>query len=120
MAKQKLWLKKRTTRGNRRVVTGKPKRSAKNATRELYKNQHWYSHFFLKFVICALLGFIWLQTGFVVELFGHTVSIFPIGFVVGLFILVFERVARYRLIEFLLLFIAMTLSFFWPIGFVIH
>jgi len=124
MPKQKLWLKKRTTRGRddrgiSRKVVGKPELSRKNAVRELYKNQKWYSHFLLKFVACALLGLIWLEVGFAINLFGHSISIFPLGFILGLLILPLERVAKYRLVEFMILFAVATVSFFWPIGIIL-
>jgi hypothetical protein len=122
MAKQKLWLKKRTSRGkndggNSRKVENSPKFSRKNLTREIYKNQRWYSHFLLKFVACALVGLIWLQVGFAVQIFGHSVSVFPLGFVLGLMVLALEKVAKYRLIELAILLIFATASFLWPIGF---
>ncbi len=119
MTKQKLWFKKRTTRGGGRPVNGKTKLSAKNLTREVYKNQRWYSHFLLKFVICAALGLVWLRVGFAVEIGGHAISIFPIGAVVGLIVLLFEKVAKYRWIELTILILAAAASFFWPIGIVL-
>jgi len=119
MSKQKLWFKKRTTRGGGREVGGKTQLSRKNLTREIYKNQRWYSHFLLKFVVCGLLGLVWLQVGFAVDIGGHVVSIFPLGFVVGLLVLALEKVAKYRWVEFAILLAVMLMSFFWPIGLVL-
>ena len=119
MAKQKLWFKKRTTRGMGRAVNGKTKMTPKNLTREIYKNQHWYSHFLLKFVICALLGIFWIQVGFAVNIAGHEVSIFPIGAAIGLIVLAFERVVMYRFVELAILIITAAASFLWPIGIVL-
>ena len=119
MSKQKLWFKKRTTRGSGRTVNGKTKMTPQNLTREIYKNQHWYSHYLLKFVICAVLGIVWIRVGFVVNMFGHEVSIFPIGAVIGLIVLAFERVVKYRFIEFFILLTAAIVTFLWPIGIVL-
>ena len=119
MTKQKLWLKKRTTRGAGRKTNGKTKMTPKNLSREIYKNQHWYSHFLLKFVICAGLGIIWIQVGFAINIAGHEVSIFPIGAVIGLIVLAFERVVKYRFVELAILIVAAAASFLWPIGIVL-
>ena len=121
MTKQKLWLKKRTTRGKSpsgksREVNGKTKLTAKNLSREVYKNQKWYSHFLLKFVICALIGMVWLRVGFVINIAGHAVSIIPLGLIVGLLILLLEKVAKYRWVEFAILLATATVGFLWPIG----
>ena len=121
MTKPKLWLKKRTSRGKNdagepRKVTAKPKLSAKNFQREVYKNQRWYSHFLLKFVICALLGLVWLRIGFKIPLLGY---IFPLGFCVGLLVLALEKFAKYRLVELAILLVVATASFFWAIGIIL-
>lgn len=124
MLKEKLWLKKRTSRGRNangksREVRGRTKISAKNLSREIYKNQRWYSHFLLKFVICALLGLIWIRVGFVVNLFGHSISIVPLGLIFGIIILALEKITKYRVIELIILLIFAIASFIWPIGIVI-
>lgn len=119
MKKQKLWFKKRTTRGRGRVFVGREHFSTKNLEREILKNQRWYSHFLLKFVFCALLGLIWLRLGVTISLFGANFAIFPLGFCVGLIIILLEQTAKLRYAELFLLFFATYLSFLFPIGFVL-
>lgn len=119
MKKQKLWFKKRTTRGRGRIFSGRTKLSRKNFAREILKNQRWYSHFLLKFVCCSLLGIVWLRLGVIITLFGQNFAIFPLGFCLGLIIVALEKIPKFRIVEFYLLSLGMILSFIFPVGFVI-
>jgi hypothetical protein len=119
MTQAKLWFKKRTTRGTGRKVHGKTSLSAKNLSREIYKNQRWYSHFLLKFLICGLLGLVWLRVGLSINLLGHQISIFPIGVLIGIILLALERVPAYRAVGLIILLFTATSSFIWPIGLVL-
>jgi hypothetical protein len=114
MAKQKLWFKKRTTRGDGRKVNGKTKLTPKNVTREVYKNQRVYSHFFLKFVLFFMLGLIWFRLGAPIGF----VEVLPVGLVIGLVIACFEKFRIGRGIEILILLAAAIISYFSPVGIV--
>ena len=114
MAKQKLWFKKRTTRGGGREVNGKTKLTPKNATREIFKNQRVYSHFFLKLTLFFVIGLVWLELD--APVFGVPAA--PIGLMVGLVIACFEKFRIGRGIEIAILIIAATISCFSPVGFV--
>ena len=113
MARQKLWFKKRTTRGSGRTVTGKTKLTRKNAVREVFKNQRVYSHFFLKFVLFFILGLIWLRLGAAVG----PITVIPVGLIVGLMFAYFEKFRIGRGIEILILVAAATFSYFADVGF---
>jgi uncharacterized transporter YbjL len=114
MAKQKLWFKKRTTRGFGREVRGKTKLTRKNVSREIYKNQRIYSHFFLKFAIFLILGLMWLRLGAALG----PIEVLPIGLAVGLIIACFEKFRIGRGIEIAILVMAAAVSYFSPIGLV--
>lgn len=115
MTKQKLWFKKRTTRGGGRKVVGKEKLSARNLEREIYKNQRVYSHFFLKFALFMVLGLTWFRLGAPVG----SIQVIPVGLALGLILAIFERFRIGRRIEIMILLIAATISYFSPIGIVI-
>lgn len=115
MTKQKLWFKKRTTRGRGREVRSKTKLTPKNLNREIYKNQRIYSYFFLKFTVFLILGLTWIRLGVPVGV----VQVLPIGLFIGLIVAVFERFRIGRRIEIAILVIAATISYFSPIGIVL-
>ena len=115
MAKQKLWYKKRTTRGSGRRFSGKEQLNPKNLNRELYKNQKLYSHFLLKFVIFIVLGLTWFRLGAPVGPF----EVVPIGLALGLILAIFERFRIGRSIEIIILVLAAVISYFSPVGIVI-
>jgi hypothetical protein len=113
--KTKLWFKKRTTRGDGRKVTGKTKITPKNVTREVYKNQRIYSHFFLKFTLFFVLGLVWVRLGAPLGF----LEVIPVGLAVGLIIACFEKFRIGRGIEIVILLVAATLSYFTPVGIVL-
>ena len=122
MTKEKLWRKKRTSRGRSRnenavsrVVKNAPKISRKNLSREVFKNQKWYSRYFLKYIFCGILALIWLRTPLNLPLINY---IFPIGFLLGLIIIANEKSSVNRWVEFAILIAFASLSFFTPIGIV--
>jgi len=115
VGKQKLWFKKRTTRGRRREVKGKTKLTRKNAVREVYKNQRIYSHFFLKFVLFFMLGLIWFRLGAALG----PIEVLPVGLVIGLVVACFEKFRIGRGIEIIILIIAAIISYFTPVGIVL-
>jgi hypothetical protein len=115
MSRQKLWFKKRTTRGQGRKVTGKTRLNRKNMTREVYKNQRVYSHFFLKFTLFFILGLVWFRLGAPIG----PVEVLPIGLVVGLIIACFEKFRIGRGVEIVILAIATIISYFSPVGIVL-
>ncbi|MCL2280877.1 hypothetical protein FWC31_03250 [Candidatus Saccharibacteria bacterium] len=115
ISRQKLWFKKRTTRGRRREVKGKTKLTRKNAVREIYKNQRVYSHFFLKFTLFFVLGLIWIRLG--VPLW--YINALPVGLAIGLIVACFEKFRIGRGIEIGILILAAILSYFSPIGVVL-
>ncbi len=119
MAKQKLWYKKRTSRGGGRKVVGRPRLSRKNAATEIYKNQRVYSHFLLKFVIFALLGVVWIGIGAALKVGPIVIGIFPIGLAIGIVLICFERFRIGRGIEIAILLTMAAISYFLPIGLVI-
>jgi len=115
MVKQKLWFKKRTTRGGGRSVTGKTKLTPKNVSREVYKNQRVYSHFFLKLTLFFVLGLSWLTLG--APLGG--LEVLPIGLAIGLVIACFEKFRIGRGLEIAILVVAAIISYFSPVGIVL-
>jgi hypothetical protein len=115
MSRQKLWFKKRTTRGQGRKVAGKTRLTRKNVTREVYKNQRIYSHFFLKFTLFFILGLVWFRLGAPIG----SMEVFPVGLVVGLIIACFEKFRIGRGVEIVILLLAAVLSYFTPVGLVL-
>jgi len=115
MARQKLWFKKRTTRGSGREVKGKTKLTRKNAVREIYKNQRVYSYFFLKFALFFILGLIWIKLGAPIGF----VKVLPIGLAIGLVVACFEKFRIGRGIEIVILILAAVLSYVTPVGIVL-
>jgi len=115
MAKQKLWFKKRTTRGSGRTVTGKTKLTPKNTAREIFKNQRVYAYFLLKLAVFLILGMFWFRLG--APFFG--LSALPVGLIIGLVIAIFEKFRIGRGVEIAILIIAAVISYFLPIGIVI-
>lgn len=115
MAKQKLWYKRRTTRGGGRKFHGKTRLTAKNLNREIYKNQHIYSHFMLKFILFMVMGLTWFRLG--APLGG--IEVLPIGLALGLILAIFERFRIGRSVEIMILLMASTISYFLPVGIVI-
>lgn len=112
MARQKLWFKKRTTRGAGRSVRGRTKMTTKNLNREIYKNQRIYSIFFLKFVLYMMLGIVWLRLGMQIG----PLRVLPIGLAIGLVFTMFERFRIGRRIEIIILIAATVISYFTPVG----
>ena len=117
--KSKLWFKKRTTRGKGRIVHGRPRLSRKNLETEIYKNQRVYSHFFLKFVLFAILGMIWFEFGAEVTIGGAKFGALPLGAAIGLILVCFERFRIGRGIELVILLAVGVLSYIFPIGIVL-
>lgn len=115
MAKQKLWFKKRTTRGAGRKVAGRERLTARNMNREIYKNQRVYSYFMLKLVLFMLLGLTWFRLGAPIG----SVQVVPIGLAVGLILVNFERFRTGRQVEFVILVVAAIISYVSPLGIVI-
>lgn len=115
MAKQKLWFKKRTTRGRGRAVNGGTRLTAKNINREVYKNQRIYSHFLLKLTLFLVLGMTWLRLGVKIGF----VEILPVGLAVGLIFAMFERFRIGRRAELIILILATIASYVSPIGIII-
>lgn len=115
MAKQKLWFKKRTTRGRGRKVTGRERLTARNMNREIYKNQRVYSHFMLKLVLFMILGLTWFRLGAPLG----PIQVLPIGLAIGLLLAVFERFRIGRQIEIVILIVAAAVSYVSPVGIVI-
>ncbi|MDR0957175.1 MAG: hypothetical protein LBM09_01195 [Candidatus Nomurabacteria bacterium] len=115
MTKQKLWFKKRTTRGSGREVRGKTKITPKNINREIYKNQRIYSYFFLKFAVFLVLGLFWIRLGAPIG----AIQVLPIGLIIGLIIAMFERFRIGRGIEIVILIVAAIVSYFTPLGIVV-
>jgi hypothetical protein len=115
MSRQKLWFKKRTTRGRQREVRGKTKLTPKNAVREVYKNQRIYSHFFLKFTLFFVLGLVWVELGAPLG----PVGALPVGLALGLIFACFEKFRIGRGIEIAILLAAAIISYFSPVGIVL-
>ena len=115
MSKQTLWVKKRTSRGGGRVVSHRERRSLHNINRDVHKNQLVYSHYLLKFVVIFALGLLWVRLGVAVGPF----TALPIGLIVGLAIIAMERLREWRNIELLLLILACSLSYLFPVGLVL-
>ncbi|MDR0955719.1 MAG: hypothetical protein LBM73_01175 [Candidatus Nomurabacteria bacterium] len=118
MAKTKIWFKRRTTRGRGRPATGKSRPTPRHIEREFVKNQRWYSHFILKFVLFALLGLVWFRLG-VAKIGDRAFGTLPLGLAVGLILVCFEKFRIGRGVELIILLIAGLTSYFLPIGIVI-
>ena len=115
MSKQKLWVKRRTSRGGGRSVNQRERVSARNVNRDLHKNQLVYAHYLLKFVIIFALGLLWVRLGIMIG----SITVLPIGLVIGLLIISLEKLRASRRIELSLLVAACALSYFFPIGLVL-
>ena len=115
MAKAKIWLKKRTSRGEGRQVKRQPRLNTRNLDRDIQKNQLIYSHYLLKYVVLFVIGLCWLRIGIVV---GPLTSL-PIGLIIGLVVVSLERFRTSRKIELAILLVAGLLSYFLPVGLVL-
>ena len=115
MVKQKVWLKKRTTRGGGRAVKRSPRLTPKNVDREVRKNQLVYARQLLKLVLMFVLGIIWLGLGVDIGI----LQALPIGLVAGLLIVCLEKVPKSRYLELGVLCLAALLSWKFPIGIVL-
>ena len=115
MAKAKIWLKRRTSRGEGRQVKRQPRLNARNLDRDIQKNQLIYSHYLLKYVILFVIGLCWLRIGIVV---GPLTSL-PVGLIIGLVVVSLERFRTSRKIELAILLVAGLLSYFLPVGLVL-
>lgn len=117
MVKQtnRVWLKKRTSRGRGRAVTRQPMFSWRNLDRELHKNQLIYAYKLLKLCLLCLIGLVWIGID------GHFrgARALPVGFVLGLIFVVVEHSRRLRVVESGLLIVSLALSWCLPIGFVL-
>lgn len=115
MAKAKIWLKRRTSRGEGRRIKRQPRLNARNLDRDIQKNQLIYSHYLLKYVVLFVIGLCWLRIGIVV---GPLTSL-PVGLIIGLVIVSLERFRTSRKIELAILLVAGLLSYFLPVGLVL-
>ena len=115
MAKQKLWFKKRTTRGGGRKVTGRERLTPRNMNREIYKNQRVYSYFMLKLALFMILGLTWFRLGAPIG----SVQVVPVGLAVGLILVTFERFRMGRTLEIGILVVTAIISYVSPVGIVI-
>lgn len=115
MAKAKIWLKRRTSRGEGRRIKHQPRLNARNLDRDIQKNQLIYSHYLLKYVVLFVVGLCWLRIGIVV---GPLTSL-PIGLMIGLVVVSLERFRTSRKIELAILLVAGLLSYFLPVGLVL-
>ncbi len=115
MAKAKIWLKRRTSRGEGRQIKRQPRLNARNLDRDIQKNQLIYSHYLLKYVVLFAIGLCWLRIGIVV---GPLTSL-PVGLIIGLVVVSLERFRISRKIELAILLVAGLLSYFLPVGLVL-
>ena len=115
MVKQKVWLKKRTTRGGGRVIKRSPRLTPKNIDREVRKNQLVYARQLLKLVLLFILGIVWLGLGINIG----ALQALPIGLVAGLIVIYLEKLPRSRYLELCVLCLAVLLSWKFPIGIVL-
>lgn len=115
MAKAKIWLKRRTSRGEGRRIKRQPRLNARNLDRDIQKNQLIYSHYLLKYVVLFAIGLCWLRIGIVV---GPLTSL-PVGLIIGLVVVSLERFRTSRKIELAILLVAGLLSYFLPVGLVL-
>lgn len=115
MTKQKMWVKKRTSRGGGRQVNRRERRSAKNIDRDIRKNQLVYSVYLLKFVIIFVLGLLWVNLGVAIGPF----RALPVGLLIGLLIIGLERIHDWRRAELVVILTSSILSFFFPIAMVL-
>ena len=115
MSKQKLWVKKRTSRGSGRAVHNRERTTVHNIDRDIRKNQLVYSHYLLKFVIIFVLGLLWVRMGIAIGPF----TALLVGLIVGLLIIALEQMHQWRRLEIYLLVLSCILSYFLPIGLVL-
>mgnify|MGYP000849355970 FL=1 len=115
MAKAKIWLKRRTSRGEGRQIKHQPRLNPRNLDRDIQKNQLIYSHYLLKYVVLFAIGLCWLRIGIVV---GPLTSL-PVGLITGLVVVSLERFRTSRKIELAILLVAGLLSYFLPVGLVL-
>lgn len=72
------------------------------------------SVFFMKIVFYFLLGAMWVR---LLDFGANDVTIsLPVGFIIGLFFVRHEHFAIDRKLEYVILFLAMVLSFYFPVG----
>lgn len=115
MAKAKIWLKRRTSRGEGRQIKRQPRLNVRNLDRDIQKNQLIYSHYLLKYVVLFVIGLCWLRIGIVV---GPLTSL-PVGLIIGPVVVSLERFRTSRKIELAILLVAGLLSYFLPVGLVL-
>lgn len=115
VTKQTIWIKKRTSRGGGRAVKSRPTPSTKNIKRDAIKNQVAYSHYLLKLCLLFALGLCWVRLGAAIG----SVSVIPIGLIIGLLVVALERLSHLRLVELSVITLACLLSFLLPIGIII-
>lgn len=115
MTKQKVWFKQRTSRGNGRTVNHAPRFSWRNLKRELIKNQLAYTSKLFKLVVIFIISLVWIGLG---GSYYGIVSL-PIGAIFGLVLTAIESSRRLQFAECIVLLLAISLSWFYPIGLVL-
>lgn len=115
MSEQKLWIKKRTSRGHGRAVKSRPTVSVKNIGRDVKKNQVAYSHYILKLCLLFALGLVWVRLGVGIG----PLTALPLGLIIGLVIILLEPIAHTRGAELCMVLAAAVLSFMLPIGIIL-
>lgn len=112
--KQRIWYKKRTTRGSGRAVKTSPKINGRNLDREIRKNQIAYAIDIFRLVLVGVLSIVWIRLGGVMS---HL--LLPIGAFLAVIILMFNSIKFSRNLGFVLSFSLVIFSWMFPIGVII-
>lgn len=113
------WLKRRTSRGRANGTSRPIKRPARfsfsNIDHDLRKNQLFYSYNLLKIVAIFILGLIWWRLDFAMG----SIDVIPVGCLVGILIIYAGAIRQVKFLQLSVLFVAVMLSYFLPVGIVI-
>lgn len=75
--------------------------------------------YFLKIVLYVVLGSFWLKFGQPLEFAGFAINALPVGLLIGLILINFDRFQVDRKIEYALLVVVTIMSYFLPAGILI-
>lgn len=110
MAKEKAWLKRRTSRGGGRAVNNKSKISAKNVRRDVVKNQLIYSKYLFIFIVILAVSAVWISLPIPI------IRVVPLGAVVALLFIAFEKISVMRKYELCLILCGALIGYFFDVA----
>lgn len=110
MTKEKAWLKRRTSRGGGRVINNKSKISAKNLKRDVVKNQLIYSKYLFIFIVILAISAVWISLPVPI------IHIVPLGAIVALLFIGFEKISAMRKYELCLIVCGALIGYFFDVA----